>query len=609
MQNKNSETIHIKLDEGIISIINKLKRSEKDEITLVVPADALLLQSVVNLRILKKKAGELRKNVSIVKINENNNQEPDKKNKNEITDFISGEKIMKADRNKETCLKINNEDDSGDKSSEISIDKKADFKNNNQDKKTKIFDIVKKVKLEDNEEKEKLLENNIEDEDKKLNKARIVGGETRIKNKEKGEIEKRWAGEQDDKKVNQSKIIGIQKSKENYNLKKTKNRIALLPSISSKIFAVFIFICVATAVITAVFVFPKVDLILALQIQKADYDFEFAVEESIEEINVINNKIPAERIEVVNEKTETYTATGKKRLTEKAIGKVTVFNEYSSSPQKIVANTRILSKDGQLFRTQESITIPGFSRVEGKDVPGEVVVRVSADVPGEAYNIGATSFTLPGLQGHPKYSSVYARSTEAMAGGIDKDVIYFSESDYITAKDKLIKIMAEESEQDFLSKISEEVILLEKTKKEDSPEIKTSVKIGDIANEFQMTVSTKTSALVVNKNSLDDLIKEKINYELAKNMKIIEGGREYQIEEAIEDASGGIILPVSVTQDLVVKIEADEIKEEITGKDEAELNSYFNGRDEIKSANIKFWPFWVKSIPSSYDKINIEFAE
>ena len=54
MQNKNSETIHIKLDEGIISIINKLKRSEKDEITLVVPADALLLQSVVNLRILKK---------------------------------------------------------------------------------------------------------------------------------------------------------------------------------------------------------------------------------------------------------------------------------------------------------------------------------------------------------------------------------------------------------------------------------------------------------------------------------------------------------------------------------------------------------------------------
>ena len=87
--------------------------------------------------------------------------------------------------------------------------------------------------------------------------------------------------------------------------------------------------------------------------QEADYNFEFVTDESISEIDSTYNKIPVERIEVVNEKTEAYSATGKKRMTEKAGGEITVYNEYSSSPQKIVANTRFLSKDGKLFKGNE----------------------------------------------------------------------------------------------------------------------------------------------------------------------------------------------------------------------------------------------------------------
>ena len=586
MENKNNKTIHIEVDEEIVSIVNKLKQCEKDEITLLVPSNALLLQSVINLKILKKRAGEIRKNISIITTDKNN--KIDENNE-------SNESEQKPDAKSKA---VDN--------APSSIDSVVADSEEMEKKKVKIFDIVKKTdKIKDNEKEEVVAK----DKDDAESDLGITNHEMEKRDIEENKPDEKRFSEQDNIEINKNEFTGASESQKNINSKKTKKRIALLPSISSKVFAAFIFICFATTALITFFVFQKVNIIIALKAQEADYNFEFVTDESISEIDSTYNKIPVERIEVVNEKTEAYSATGKKRMTEKAGGEITVYNEYSSSPQKIVANTRFLSKDGKLFKIAESITIPGFSRVEGKDVPGEVTATVYADVAGEEYNIGASSFTLPGLQGHPKYSSVYARSSQAMSGGVDKDVLYFSESDYITAKDKLVKIAEEESEQDFLSKISDQVILLENTKEKGDIEVKTNVKIGEIANDFEMTVSMKTSALFINKDNLDNLISAKINSELGKNMELVEGSRNYEIKETIKDENGNITIPVYATQNLIAKIDVNKIKEEIAGKDEAELNNYFNNMREISSATIEFWPDWVKSAPSSYDKINIKFEE
>ena len=582
MENKNNKTIHIKIDEEIISIVNKLRQCEEDKITLLVPSSALLLQSVVNLKILKRKASELRKNISIVTTDEND----------ENVENVENSQALKTED------KMISSEDSKNK-----LDEDADIeKNIVKKKKVKMFDIVRKTRNPLQSSVERLQRGeNITDHK--------IKAEAEVKNATGSKSNEEWFNEQDNIKTSKSESVNTSKSQEDASAKKAKKRTTLLPSISSKVFAAFIFICVATTALIAFFVFQKVDIIIALKAQETDYNFEFVTDESINEIDEIYNKIPVEKIEVVSEKTETYSATGKKRVTEKAKGEITVYNEYSSNPQKIVVNTRFLSKEGKLFKIAESITIPGFSRIEGKDVPGEVTATVYADVPGEEYNIGASSFTLPGLQGHPKYASVYARSTQAMSGGIDKDVLYFSESDYITAKDKLVKIAEEESEQDFLSKISEQVILLENTKERSDTEVKTDIKIGATADDFEMTVLVKTNALFVNKNNLDDLISAKINSELGENMELVEGSRNYEIKETVKNENGSITMSVYATQDLITKVDADKIREEIAGKSESELNNYFNNIREIESVNVEFWPDWVKSVPASWDKINIEFEK
>lgn len=60
------KTIYLEIDEEVTSVIDKIRKTEFTDIVLVVPKDASISQSVVNLKLIKRKAEELNKNLSLV---------------------------------------------------------------------------------------------------------------------------------------------------------------------------------------------------------------------------------------------------------------------------------------------------------------------------------------------------------------------------------------------------------------------------------------------------------------------------------------------------------------------------------------------------------------
>lgn len=60
------QTFYIDIDEEITLIIDRLRKSGADEVVIVVPKRALLIQSIVNLKLLKKEADNMRKKIVIV---------------------------------------------------------------------------------------------------------------------------------------------------------------------------------------------------------------------------------------------------------------------------------------------------------------------------------------------------------------------------------------------------------------------------------------------------------------------------------------------------------------------------------------------------------------
>ena len=108
------------------------------------------------------------------------------------------------------------------------------------------------------------------------------------------------------------------------------------------------------------------------------------------------------------QKEVTAPSTGEENVSEKAKGKVVVYNEQAS-PQQLIKTTRLESPDGKIFRIEEDITIPA---------KGSIEVLAVADQVGEEYNIGLSDFTVPGFKSSPtKFKQVFARSKTPMAGG------------------------------------------------------------------------------------------------------------------------------------------------------------------------------------------------
>ncbi len=114
---------------------------------------------------------------------------------------------------------------------------------------------------------------------------------------------------------------------------------------------------------------------------------------------------------------KTVPATGTVAAEDRATGTIIVSNAYSTKSQRLITNTRFESPDGNIYRIHSPITVPGYTTKDGQKVPGTIEAVVYADQPGEKYNTGLTTFTIPGLKGSPQFDSMTARSKTPMEGG------------------------------------------------------------------------------------------------------------------------------------------------------------------------------------------------
>ena len=66
-----------------------------------------------------------------------------------------------------------------------------------------------------------------------------------------------------------------------------------------------------------------------------------------------------------------------------------------------------------------------------------------------------------------------------------------------------------------------------------------------------------------------------------------------------------ISFKAKVGEKLVWKINDSILKRLIAGRNETEIRTILNDREEVLSARILFWPFWVDAVPDNPDRVNV----
>ncbi|MFH1187417.1 MAG: hypothetical protein V1688_00985 [bacterium] len=317
-----------------------------------------------------------------------------------------------------------------------------------------------------------------------------------------------------------------------------------------------------------------------------------------EATEALANLIPAAILETNIEDAKTFPTTGKKSIENKGnfVGTITVHNE-SGQEYTFVRTTRFLSADGILFRMQNPAKIPAN---------GNADVEVYSDDKKFSGSLGPTKFTIPGLN-LEKQKLVYGVTEKPLAKG-GTEVYYLTEEDAASARQDLIKQLKTQALSElqnglkFRSRLFNEATQVEIVDEETTP------KMGELAENFEMKLKIKVIALSLDKSELENEMEMKITEQLPAGRELLNfnpDAIEYTMEKY--DPNGQIItLKVLYNvESAITKNNKIFDKENLAGLNEGEIKNYFMGFEDVKSADVKFSPFWVRRAPNLTDRIDI----
>ena len=643
------QTFYIDIDEEITSVVERLRHARTSEIILVVPKRALLIQSIVNLRILKREADEARLQLMMVtqdklgkiliekagifvqqKMDNISDEEIDAEN--DETPLLAPEYQMERVEVKQTDrLKTIGSSTYFDanlamenikaEQTKLKIEKPLADKIRPEKEILTNRELV--VANEKTTEKRITIRPSFDLQSvapamKDLPSTPIVPSVPSTKNFPNREINfnrdkssnSGYNPNSQDKKIEDFFYHPGQQMKKDAT-REDNLRTYNLPGKVHRWFWIFGLIALLLAVGIGSYIFvPKADIMISVKLDSQSIDSQVTGKISATAVDLENGTIPAMLASSKQEVTESYDASGSGLISnQKSHGTITIYNAYSSSAQPLVATTRFITTDGKLFRLVKGVTVPGTSTANGQTKNGEVEAEIVADESGESYNVGPTTFNIPGFKSSGiKYEKIYAVSNVAMTGGGNgaSESKIITETDIATAKNKILTALNDKLEEDMKKSGGEDPLILDGAMNESDVVYKLSNSAGDVADSFQITASTEAKALVVSQKNLNSAITEM----LSKGIP----GKSVDPTSIKTDFSRSNVDFTNGTLDIkfhaVGKINPDftsaTIKKAVLGKNEEQLKVYFSNLSNIEKVEINYWPpFASGRIPLLPSRANV----
>lgn len=378
---------------------------------------------------------------------------------------------------------------------------------------------------------------------------------------------------------------------------------------SGLLILILIFLCVGTV---GYFNLSKTDIEIWPEAEIMNFETKLVVDKKTEQIDFLNKVIPGKVFKKEKIFAENFPSSGKTLKEEKAEGTIRAYNAYSTYTQILIATTRFVSTDGKVFRTPIRVTIPGGHYEKGKLVPGEIDIRVVAAEAGPEYNIGPSTFSIPGFAGTDRYTKFYAKSFQPMEGGFSEEIFQVTKEDLEKAEDILIKKAKEECESFFINELQSDKISSEFNFLEDAIQTKiletfSSAKNGTELESFNFQVKAESETLLFKKEDLENFAKKFILSQVPEGKKIHEEQLEINyLPENINLNAGKIILSLNLEAKIYSGINENNLKKGLRGKSLKETQVLLEGQPEIIKVQIKLWPFWVKQLPDDVEKIKFK---
>ncbi len=587
------QTIYLDVDDEITSVIDKLGNAQGQEATLVIPKGAIVLRSIVNLRLLKKAASRLKKKVVIVTKDETGLNLALKSGFAVKTSLngklITAPKHIASQDNSVTIKEYRNSSENG--SSAISGPEP-------EPKRKGLRAVVEAERAARNQGSSLAYSSKGSSKASRsvpVKPVRTVPTRTKIIKQEVNATPKSVLN----KKPRQ--VAGHMSG----NQKPLRQKVRLLPKWPWKIIGLVAGGVTVLAFLVLTFGFAGATVTIDANKELMTLDTELTVKP---EPDTNKKEVSGKLIDVSEEGKKSIKPTGEKETGEKAVGSIVISNSYSDKPRGLGVGTDLITSEGLIFRFTSQVTVPGAKVEKGKTVPGTVTAGIVADTFGEQYNIGPTSFTIGGLSAEEQ-AKVTATSQSATSGGTLETVTILTAEDVDKAKEELDNELKPKVKAKIAEQVGDDQEIVEGAEKINVGSPESSVLVGTEAEKVEIKLKVSGQAIVNNSTEVEDKILAELEATLNDNQELInkdETKISYSFKE-IDFRQKRLILEVKGEQEAVFNFDEDKLRTEIAGLAKKEALDALNSMNEIQEAKVSITPFWRRSLPSSHKRLKFRY--
>ena len=294
-----------------------------------------------------------------------------------------------------------------------------------------------------------------------------------------------------------------------------------------------------------------------------------------------------------------FEATGQKDVGETAKGTVRFSTSSLAGLGTIPAGTRLTSSTGLVFVTNEAVTL---SYQGGTSSSGNTTVTAAAN--GDKYN-GATG----ALTGAP--ANVSANFVGASAGGTTKVSKVVSADDIERAQGQLVGTATDAQKAELKKKfVNGEIVIDSSFVVARGAAVSTPASGAEAADgKAKLTIPTNYSIQAVSKTDLDTYLRKSLesNLDNKNAQKVYNTGVDGATISNFRKDGETLLASVNASGSVGPIIDEAAIKDQVKGKRYGEVQQSLELIDGIKSVDVQFSYFWVRTVPNSTDKISIQF--
>ena len=340
---------------------------------------------------------------------------------------------------------------------------------------------------------------------------------------------------------------------------------------------------------------------------KVSIDTSFSVDPTLKSTDQAKSVLAGQTVSESKDLNGSFAPTGKQDVGTKAGGNITISNCLDTNPHLYVAGTRFQAPDGKIFRSTADATVPGGQgSFFGCTKPGTVTVAVTADQNGDSYNEAPATYTMPGLSSSQQTGqNAITCKGDQMSGGTSKTITIVSQSDVDTAKAALLAKDQDNAGRDLQSRVPSGYTPLTASQTTAVTTISPSPAVGSAGDTATLTLKVTYSVLSVKKSEYEDLLHAQEQKQVGSQNQIYDDGLgSAQVTATDKDATGRQAFHLTTEAYGGTKLDKVQLAGKLKGQRYGDAQNIASGLPGVTRADISIWPGWVGTMPRA-DKISI----